>query len=321
MSEMKRVTFVGGALGTVGASLLGGAARAAELDTSLQTSTGVLYGTLAIPSKTPAPVVLIIAGSGPTDRNGNSGLGIHPNTYALLAAALAERGVASLRYDKRGIGASAAAAASEKDLRFDMFTGDAASWLRLLGADARFSKIAVAGHSEGSLIGMVALAQAPAHAFVSLEGAGRPAAVILREQLKKNVSPDLYAESDAIITQLQQGKMVPNTPAKLAALFRESVQPYLISWFRYDPSVEIAKLRIPATIVQGTADVQVTMQDARALRRGDPSAGLIVVNGMNHVLKYAPDTSSQAAILAGYENAALPVAKEAIDAVYASASE
>lgn len=318
---MKRVSFLGSTSATLGAVALGSRARAADSDISLKTTTGMVYGTLAVPSKLPAPVVLIIAGSGPTDRNGNSVLGIHPNTYALLAASLLQRGVASVRYDKRGIGASAAAATSEKDLTFDTFVDDAAAWLRLLGADDRFSKVVVAGHSEGSLIGMVAVQRAPANDFVSLEGAGRPAPVILREQLKKNLSPDLYKRSDAIIEELQQGRLVPNTPEQLAVLFRESVQPYLISWFKYDPAVEIAKLRIPATIVQGTADVQVTMQDAQALKRGDPAATLIVISGMNHVLKHAPDTSSQAAILEGYQDASLPIEPKAVAAVYAAATK
>jgi fermentation-respiration switch protein FrsA (DUF1100 family) len=96
------------------------------------------------------------------------------------------------------------------------------------------------------------------------------------------------------------------------------VQPYLISWFKYDPALEIAKLRMPVTIIQGTADVQVTMADAQALHNAAPSSKLVVVNGMNHVLKYAPDTSSQAAILKGYENPSLPVDPRVVDAVAAA---
>lgn len=318
---MKRVAFLGTATALLAAPVLGNRADAAELDISLQTATGVLYGTLAVPSKTPAPVVLIIAGSGPTDRNGNSALGLQTNAYGLLAAALAQRGVASVRYDKRGVGASASPNLSEKDLRFETYVDDAAAWLRLIRADHRFSKVAVAGHSEGSLIGMVAIQSAPADAFISLEGVGRPAAVVLREQLKRNLSADLYAQSDAILAQLQQGRLVPNPPPQLALLFRESVQPYLISWLKYDPAVEIAKIHIPATIVQGTADVQVSVQDAQALKRADPAADLIVITGMNHVLKYAPDTSSQAAILEGYQNAALPIDPGAVDAVYSAATK
>ncbi len=224
-----------------------------------------------------------------------------------------------MRYDKRGIGASASAMTKESDLRFDTYVDDAVAWLKLLASDARFSRVAVAGHSEGSLIGMIAVRKAPAAAFVSLEGAGRPAAAVLREQLKGRTSPQEYATADAIITQLQQGHTVADTPAAFASLFRSSVQPYLISWFKYDPAVEIGKIQIPATIVAGTADVQIGMVDADALKRGDPSATLVVIKGMNHVLKYAPDTSSEAAIVAGYQNASLPVDPQAVEAVYSAA--
>jgi uncharacterized protein len=289
--------------------------RAAETDIALRTSTGTIYGTLSMPDAAGTfPVVLIIAGSGPTDRDGNNGP-VKAGTYALLASALAKRQVASVRYDKRGVGASRAAAPAEQNLRFETYANDVVAWLRRLRADKRFSKLVVAGHSEGSLLGLLAIQQANVDAFVSLEGAGRPAPTVLREQLKSKVSPDLYVQCDAIIAQLEEGHTFMNPPQELDALFRPSVQPYLISWFRYDPAAEIAKLRIPATIVQGTADVQVTMDDANALKQGDPSAKLVVVQGMNHMLKHAPDTSTQAAILSGYTDASLPVEPQAVDAV------
>ena len=313
---MKRTTFLAATGGTIVTSL-GGIARAADSEITLTTATGSIYGTLTLPEKLPAPVVLIIAGSGPTDRNGNSGA-VQANTYALLAAALVARGVATVRYDKRGIAASAAAGPSEDDLRFDMYVDDAAAWLHMLAADKRFSKIVVAGHSEGSLLGMLAVQRAPASAYVSLEGAGRRAPAILREQLKPKLPAALYAQADAALTQLSQGHTVPNPPPELASLFRPSVQPYLISWFKYDPAVEMARLKIPATIVQGTADVQVTLVDANILKQADPSASLVIVQGMNHMLKYAPDTSSQAAILKGYTDSLLPIEPHVVEAIVAA---
>jgi pimeloyl-ACP methyl ester carboxylesterase len=315
---LKRTTFVAATVGTIVTSLAG-IARGADSEITLATATGSIYGTLTLPAKLPAPAVLIIAGSGPTDRNGNSGY-LQTNTYALLAGALAARGMATVRYDKRGVAASAAAAPSEEDLRFDMYADDAAAWLRMLAADKRFSKIVVAGHSEGSLLGMLAVQDALAGAYVSLEGAGRPASAILRDQLKPRLPAALYAQADAILTQLSQGHTVPNPPAELASLFRPSVQPYLISWFTYDPAVEMAKLKIPATIVQGTADVQITLADANILKQADPSASLVVVQGMNHVLKYAPDTSSEAAVLKGYTDSSLPIEPQVVEAIAAASN-
>lgn len=291
---------------------------AAETEISLQTPNGTLYGTLALPAKLPAPVVLIVAGSGPVDRNGNAGTALRTNAYEQLAAALAQRGVASVRYDKRGVGASAAAATSEKDVRIDTYANDVVAWMQQLNADKRFSRIVVAGHSEGSLLGILALQQAKAYAFVSLEGAGRPAGVVLDEQLKRNLPAELDKEAEAVVAQLEQGKTVADPPPELAALFRPSVQPFVISYMKYDPAKEISKLALPVTIVQGTADVQVTMEDADGLKRGAPSAKLVVVQGMNHVLKHAPDTSSQVAIVAGYDDPSLPIEPQVVDAVLAA---
>lgn len=315
---MNRTNFLSVAGGALATSVFASVAEAAESDATLATATGTIAGTFEVVPGAKSPVVLIIAGSGPTTRDGNNG-SIHPETYRLLAAALAARGVSSLRYDKRGIAASAGAAPSESAIRFDTYVDDAAAWIQQLRADKRFSKIVVAGHSEGSLVGMIAAQRATPDAFVSLEGAGRPAAIVIREQLKPQLPPDLYARADEILAQLEHGNTVANTPPELDVLFRASVQPYLISWFKYDPATEIAKLRVPITIVQGTADVQVTMADAQALHRGAPNARFIVIDGMNHVLKYAPDTSSPAAIAKGYDDPSLPVDPHVVEAIYQTA--
>lgn len=292
------------------------AAPAAEgsHDVMLRTSTGNIAGTLLLPAQLPAPVALIVPGSGPIDRNGNSP-DLQTNCYRLLAVALAQAGFASVRYDKRGVGASAAAAPSIAALRFDTYVDDVLAWMNELSSDKRFSHRVIAGHSEGSLIGMIVAQQVPLDAFVSLEGAGRPAAVVLREQVQRNVPPALAAQADTIIARLSAGQAAPHPPQALASVFGEPLQPYLISWFKYNPAVEIAKVRIPVTIVQGTADIQVTMADASALKEARPSARLIVVEGMNHVLKHAPDTSTMQTIIEGYRNVLLPADPHAVDAI------
>lgn len=322
MQKIKRRKFLALAAGTVAASALPLRVFAAETSIALQTATGTIAGTLLLPARAKSgPVVLLIAGSGPTDRDGNSVmLPGKNNALKLLAGALAARGIASVRYDKRGIGASAAAMTAEKDLRFDTYVDDAAGWIKLLRANPRFTRIVVAGHSEGALTGAIAAERGGVAAYVSLEGAGRPADTVIREQLRPALAPAMLAQADAILAQLKAGKLyLGDVPAGLENLFRPSVQPYLISWFKYDPAVEVGKLHIPVTIVEGTADVQVTMADAEALKSGSPSAKLVVVQGMDHVLKYAPDTSSNAAILAAYSNPDLPVARQVIDAVASAA--
>lgn len=252
---------------------------------STDVTSGPLHGTLLLPSdmSKPVPVVLIISGSGPTDRDGNNAM-MHNDALKMLATDFAMNGIASLRYDKRGIAQSAAAMGKESDLRFGDYIDDAVAWCNQLH-EKRFSGVVIAGHSEGSLIGMIAAKKCGATGFISLEGAGFPAADILRTQLKTRLPEDLNAKSEAILKSLEAGKTVDDTPPQLAPLYRPSVQPYLISWFKYDPAKEIAELRIPILVVQGTTDVQVTIDDAKRLAAANPRAKLVVIEGMNHVLK------------------------------------
>jgi len=319
---MKRSTFL--ASSAASAAAIGFPLTAfASADMTLVTPTGKLFGTLELPA-TPGspPVVLIIAGSGPTDRDGNSpALPGKCDTLKLLALGLASRGVASLRYDKRAIAASAGAAVREEDLRFDTYVDDAVRWIGALREQRRFSRVVVAGHSEGSLIGMLAVVRANADGYVSLDGPGRPIQAVLREQFSSPgaAAVDPGHQAGRILDELLAGRTVSDVPPGLMPAFHPSVQPYLISWFKYDPAREIAAVRVPAAIVQGTADVQVRRVDADDLHAALPSARFVVVEGMNHVLKHAPDTSSQAAILAGYTDPSLPVEPVVIDTVAAIA--
>jgi pimeloyl-ACP methyl ester carboxylesterase len=272
----------------------------------LKTPTGVLYGTLELPAgKGPWPVALIIAGSGPTDRNGNSPIGLTTDTYKLLASALARRGIATLRYDKRGIGQSAPAGPLESKLRFVTYVDDAVAWGKQLAADSRFSTLTILGHSEGSLIGMLAAPRIPADAFVSISGAGEPAGALLLAQLKPQLPEDIYNKAQHIVAQLEAGKTVADVPPDMTMLFRPSVQPYLISWFRHDPAKAIAKLRMPVLIVQGERDIQVPVAAAKKLASADAAARLVLIPKMNHVLKdVGPSRQDN---LAAYQNPKLPI--------------
>jgi pimeloyl-ACP methyl ester carboxylesterase len=309
---MHRKTFVAACAAT---SLIGIArvnALAAESDYNLETSTGTIFGTLMLPDHRSAtvPVVLIVAGSGPTDRNGN-GPTLSLNTYGKIASALAAKGIASVRYDKRGIAASHAAMASENDIRFDTYIDDAAAWIARLRADKRFSRAVLAGHSEGSLVGMVAAQRAPVDAYVSLEGAGFPAADVLRTQLQPQLAPypKLAAQAESALTAISAGKTIPaaDVPPELMSLLRPSVQPYLISWFKYDPRVEIAKLNRGVTIVQGTHDVQVPVADGRALAAANTSATYVAIDGMTHVLADDPAATLDGQLRGAYVDTMRPL--------------
>lgn len=290
-------------------------AFAAE-DVALEIPGGTLRGTLLVPTGAEQPpVALIVAGSGPTDRDGNSPLLEGRNdSLKLIAEGLARRGIASLRYDKRGVAGSAGALASEADVRFGDFVSDAVAWLELLAADERLGDRIVIGHSEGSLIGMLAAEEAGASAFVSVAGPGRSAADVLRTQLAAQLPAPLLEEAADVLAALEAGETVDEVAPELASLFRPSVQPYLVSWFAYDPADAIARLEMPVLIVQGTTDIQVGVAEAELLAAADPDAELVLVEDMNHVLKEVPEGDDP---FASYGDPTLPLADGLVDAIAA----
>jgi len=282
-------------------------AHAAETPITLDTPTGQLAGTLELPAGADKPrVALLIAGSGPTDRDGNSSMIPGRNdSLKLLAAGLADAGIATVRYDKRGIGGSHAAGSAESALRFEMFVDDAAAWIARLKADPRFASVAVIGHSEGSLIGMLAARQADAAAFVSIAGIADGASTLMRKQLEGKLPPELEKESERILVSLESGAVVDPVPPALATLFRPSVQPYLISWFKYVPAQRIAELTMPVLVVQGNTDIQVDVVQANRLHGARPGAKLAIIPGMNHVFKHVRAVPELQ--VASYGDPSLPV--------------
>jgi pimeloyl-ACP methyl ester carboxylesterase len=285
-----------------------------ESEIVLKTPTGDISGTLTSPAKSgKSPVVIIIAGSGPTDRDCNSPLGVKTNAYKMLAEGLAGNGISVLRFDKRGIGKSNTSMTSESDLRFETYINDVVEWINLLKKDKRFSKIILLGHSEGSLIGMVAAEQPGISKFISVAGAGSPADKILQDQLKKQLSPKLLEESDKILDSLKSGKTVSKVNPILVSLYRPSVQPYLISWLKYDPAKEISKLKIPVLIIQGNTDIQISVDDARLLSEAKPDAKLLIIENMNHILKEAE--ADRQKNLATYNQPELPLKKGLVEAI------
>ncbi|MFY9151930.1 MAG: alpha/beta fold hydrolase [Prolixibacteraceae bacterium] len=278
----------------------------------LITASGEIEGTLTLPeTKMPVPVVLIIAGSGPTDRDGNNPM-MTNNSLKMLSDELVKRGIATLRYDKRGIAHSKNAGLKEADLRFDMYVDDALGWIHLLKQNKNFIRIVVVGHSEGSLIGMIASQNTEVDRFVSISGAGQPADKIIREQLK--AQPAFVLEQSApILDTLLMGKTVVNVPQMLYSLFRPGVQRYMISWLKYDPQVEIVRLKKPVLILQGSTDIQVSPEDAKRLQSACPGSEMILLEGMNHVLKNAePDRMKN---IQTYNQPDLPVNTELVEAI------
>ncbi len=255
-----------------------------ETELTLEKEAFDLKGTLMEPEVTTAPhLVVIISGSGPTDRNGNNASMMN-NSLKFLAEGLFDEGLASFRFDKRGIAGSATEAIEEEDQRFEDFATDVVDWIALINEDKRFEKISIIGHSEGSLVGILAAQKLDLHKFVSLSGAGFPVDEIIKEQLK--AQPQMVKDvAFPILDTLKSGKLVDNPHPIVATLFRPSVQPYLISWMKYDPAQELSKLDAPILIIQGDNDIQVSTENAAHLHAEVPQAQMEIVEGMNHVLK------------------------------------
>ena len=261
--------------------------QAQEETITLQTPTGNIEGTLLLPSVEKPTIALIIAGSGPTDRDGNSG-GLKMNYLKMLAEGLYENNIASVRYDKRGIGASLMPGLKEDDLTFSDFISDAELWMDKIMDDSRFGDIVVIGHSEGSLIGMIASQNKQPNKFISIAGPGITMLATIRRQLKDQ-PPYILSMSEPILEKLEKGQTVDSVPPLLNSLFRQSVQNYLISVSKYDPLVEISKLKCPVMIVQGTTDIQIEVLDAEKLAESNKNSKLLIIEGMNHILKEAPE--------------------------------
>jgi pimeloyl-ACP methyl ester carboxylesterase len=254
------------------------------------------------------PVVLIIPGSGPTDRNGNSADGARNDSLKRLAWVLARHNIASVRYDKRGVAASLAATPDERNLTLDAYVSDAVAWGKLLKADPRMGPLIVLGHSEGALVAALAAPQLNPAGVISLSGSARPVDQVIRQQLADHMPPALLLRSNQILDHLKAGQVDADVPTPLEGIFRPSVQPYLISLFRADPAAAFAKLKMPALIIQGTNDLQVGVADAQQLQKAKPDAELTVIEGMNHVMRIVPNDVKQQ--LESYNDPQLPLAAE-----------
>lgn len=257
--------------------------NAQERNITIAINGGNIEGTFNQPEKS-KKLVIIIAGSGPTDRNGNNPLGVKCNSYQLIADTLNKMNIASIRYDKRGIAKSKLLVMDESKMMFEDFINDAVTIFNYAKDSLGFKKIYFAGHSEGSLIGMVAAQRVHSAGYISISGAAQSIDVIISEQVKSQPEK-IKQEVKTIMEQLQQKKLVDSVPKYLYSLFRPSVQPYMISWLQYNPAVEIKKLSIPVLIIQGTCDVQVKTEQATQLHEANPKSEIKVIDFMTHTLK------------------------------------
>ena len=273
--------------------------------------TPLIDGTLLLPEgSTKTPLAILIGGSGPIDRNGNQQMMVN-NSLKFLAEGLYEQGIASFRYDKRIVKQMKQRNLREENIRFGDFIDDAVAILAYFKKDERFNKIFIIGHSQGSLVGMVA-AQNGADGFISIAGAGQEIDDVIVDQLADQ-APGLVDNARTSFDDLRANGVANNYSPGLASIFRKEIQPFVYTWMQYDPQEEIAKLQIPVLIINGDKDIQVQVSEAELLKNAKPDAQYKIIPKMNHIFKeiYGNDLENSKS----YNSYNLPVMPELINAV------
>jgi hypothetical protein len=277
---------------------------------------GSLGGTLEVPAGCgPFPVVLLVSGSGTTDRDGNNF--DRPDNYRLVALGLRDQGIASLRYDDPGIGESLSAAPDRlEDYRYEHDVEPAARWAETLLADDAFGAVVVAGHSQGALTATLVAEREPIDGLVTLAGTSLPAGALLIQQLRDSATPEELEALEAAVAELNAGRLVTTPlPPRVANVLARPLQPYLISWFAFDPVDELARTTVPLLVVHGRNDWLVSPVQARELAAARPGVRATYIDRMAHSLKEAGlDAASQRAAKTDPE---VPLAPGLIDTLTA----
>ena len=248
-----------------------------EQDVSID---NLFNGTLLLPKAEKPPLVILLAGSGPLDKDGNTNF-MKGNMLKKLAERLGDNNIASFRYDKHSL-RQIKKGKYDLDYTFDIFIEDAKTALRHFKSKSVFGKVYILGHSQGSLVGMIA-AHGQADGFISIAGAGQSIDDVITYQINAS-APQFTEDSKRVFGILKEGSTTDDFPAALASIFNKQTQPFMMSWMKYDPQDEIKKLDIPVLIIKGTNDIQVTVEEANLLHSAYPDSKMVLIEKMNHVL-------------------------------------
>ena len=251
------------------------------------------------------PVVLLIAGTGSTDHDGN-GPQIKPATLKKLSEQLVARKIATLRYDKRGAGGWKSEFGRPEDFRFKDYVDDAAALVNYLRGSGKFSQVTVAGHSEGGLVAILTARRVPIDRLVLLVTAARRQGDLVKAQLeKKQIPPDVLQPIVNAIDAIMAGQIVDPPPQGLA--IAPSMQPGIASAFTEDPIDPLKLIERPTLIIGGGRDRQVARLDFLALSAASPLAKTLWLPDMNHVLVDVTDENDDLAAYNQPERALDPV--------------
>ncbi|MDT0554377.1 alpha/beta hydrolase [Patiriisocius hiemis] len=267
-------------------------------------------GTLLLPSTENPKLVIIIAGSGPTDRNGNSSMSRN-NSLKFLAEGLVNNGLAVFRYDKRSVKMLKNRDPNMANIQFNDFITDAEEVINYFKRSEQFSEIHVVGHSQGSLIGML-IAKGSASSFTSLAGTGQPIDDVIITQIAIQ-QPGLDKSAATAFKELRERGSTTNYDPALASILGPQIQPFMLQWMQFNPAEEIKKLDIPVLIINGTKDLQTKETEAALLKEAKPDALYKIIENMNHLFKKIEgnDLENQKS----YGDPNLPVMPELIETI------
>lgn len=282
-----------------------------ESSLNIPTNSVTINGTLLTPvSVEKIELAILIPGSGPTDRDGNN-VAMKNNSLKFLAEGLASNNIATYRFDKSVLSYSIADKEKISSLTFEVFIDEAKAVINHFKNTNNYSKIIIAGHSQGSLVGIIA-SENNIDGFISIAGAGRTIDEILVEQIEKQ-APYLKDETVRVLTELKKGNTVEKVNPILSSLFNKTAQPFLISWIKYNPQNELKKLTIPILIINGTKDIQVNSSEAELLHASNSTSELILIENMNHIFKEIKGDVNEN--MTSYANPDLPIMETLITSI------
>lgn len=288
-------------------------AQTDDLNEEVIAITPLIEGVLITPESNDAtPLVILVGGSGPVDRDGNQMMAKN-NSLRFLAEGLYRNQIAVFRYDKRLVKLIKRGGLNEEQIRFGDFIEDAISVIDYFKNDNRFPKIYVIGHSQGSLVGMIA-SQGRADGFISIAGAGQEIDDVIVDQIAKQ-APGLEDNARTAFDDLRVNGIAQDYSPGLESIFRQSIQPFILSWMQYNPKAELSKLNIPVLIINGDKDLQVQISEAELLFAIKPESKYIIIKNMNHIMKEisGDDLENQKS----YNEYNRPISTELIDVISA----
>ena len=255
-------------------------------------------------------LIIFVHGSGNVDRNGNQAGAVQANYIKQLAEALNQNGIAFYRYDKR--------TATPENMKYLMqgisfldFVADAKIAIDHFKDDSRFSSIHLIGHSQGSLVAMLALSEG-SDKYISIAGPASRVDQILIEQIRKQNGDSISGIAASHFEELKTSGTIKNVNPIFLQLFNPQNLAFFESWMKYSPQEEFQKVTIPTLIINGTKDLQVPVEEALALHRANPNSELLIIENMNHVLKHIEKDEDN---FKSYSTPDFPISEELLKAI------